>query len=104
MPLFNFSDLAMLWPFANEADKTLFGYKQHEEPASRHSRERLPSNERAILVLTGALGRIVMDDSSPDIRIVGPPGSRKSFPLRADRFCCRMSINFTSAQPRFGKS
>ena len=77
MPLFNFSDLAMLWPFANEADKTLFVYKQHEEPSSLDNRERLPNNERAILVLTGALGRIVMDDSSPDIRMVGPPGDRQ---------------------------
>lgn len=77
MPLFNFSDLAMLWPFANEADKTLFVYKQHEDPLSVDNRERLPNNERAILVLTGALGRIVMDDSSPDIRMVGPPGDRQ---------------------------
>lgn len=77
MPLLNFSDLAMLWPFANEADKTLFVYKQHAGAASSPGQEKPPYNERAILVLTGALGHIVMDDSSPDVRTVDGPGSRK---------------------------
>ncbi|OHB81777.1 MAG: hypothetical protein A2V98_04485 [Planctomycetes bacterium RBG_16_64_12] len=77
MPLFNFSDLAMLWPFANEADKTLFLYKQYAQTAHARSHRRLPNNERAILVLTGALGHIVMDDSSPDIHTVEGPGRGK---------------------------
>jgi LmbE family N-acetylglucosaminyl deacetylase len=61
MSLFNFSDLAMLWPFANEADRTLFVYKQHAGTPSP------PNDGRAMLALSAALGPIVMDDSSPDI-------------------------------------
>ncbi len=65
MSLFNFSDLAVLWPFANEADKTVFVYKQHEGATA-------PSNDgRAMLALASALGPIVMDDSSPDVYTVG---------------------------------
>lgn len=65
MSLFNFSDLAVLWPFANQADKTLFVYKQHDGTASP------PNDGRAMLALAGALGPIVMDDSSPDMYSVG---------------------------------
>ncbi len=65
MSLFNFSDLAMLWPFANEADRTLFVYKQHAGTRSP------PNDGRAMLALSAALGPIVMDDSSPDIYSVG---------------------------------
>jgi len=59
MPLLSFSDLAFLWPFANEAAKTLFVYKAH--------RVYPPENEKAMLALTGAMGRIVMDDASPGV-------------------------------------
>ena len=65
MSLFNFSDLAILWPFANEADRTLFVYKQHAGTPSP------PNDGRAMLALSAALGPIVMDDSSPDIYSVG---------------------------------
>jgi len=65
MSLFNFSDLAVLWPFANQADRTLFVYKQHDGTASP------PNDGRAMLALAGALGPIVMDDSSPDMYSVG---------------------------------
>jgi LmbE family N-acetylglucosaminyl deacetylase len=65
MSLFNFSDLAILWPFANEADRTVFVYKQHEGTAFP------PNDARAMLALAGALGPIVMDDSSPDVYSVG---------------------------------
>jgi len=65
MSLFNFSDLALLWPFANQADRTLFVYKQHDETGSP------PNDGRAMLALAGALGPIVMDDSSPDMYSVG---------------------------------
>ena len=70
MSLFNFSDLAVLWPFANQADKTLFVYKQHEGTASP------PNDGRAMLALAGALGPIVMDDSSPDMYSVGTAPGR----------------------------
>jgi LmbE family N-acetylglucosaminyl deacetylase len=61
MSLFNFSDLAILWPFANQVARTLFVYKRHE------GTEFPPNDGRAMLALAGALGPIVMDDSPPDV-------------------------------------
>jgi len=71
MSVFSFSDLAILWPFANEPDRTLFVYKQHEAAGS------LPNDGRAMLALAGAMGPIVMDDSSPDIYSVGASPGRE---------------------------
>ena len=69
-----FTDLALLWPFANELDQTLFVYN--------FSRTRdyvdlgLPLHDSmAMFTLSTALGHILMDDSMPQFYLVGPENS-----------------------------
>ena len=69
-----FTDLALLWPFANELDQTLFVYN--------FSRTRdyvdlgLPLHDSmAMFTLSTALGHILMDDSMPQFYLVAPENS-----------------------------
>jgi len=68
MPTTKFSDLSLLWPFANELDQTLFVYKEQEKGIPPHVP---PNDEIAICALSTALGNIAMDDSIPSFYLVG---------------------------------
>jgi hypothetical protein len=70
MPASIFSDLAFLWPFANQLDQTTIIYKE----TKRHTKVRphIPPNDIiATSNISAALGRISMDKSLPDFYLVG---------------------------------
>ena len=67
-----FSDLAFLWPFANELDKTLLVYMEQDPTGAMRRRGEIPPNdELAKSALLTALGRLVMDDSQPRFHLAG---------------------------------
>lgn len=71
MSTINFSELALLWPFGNELDQTVFVYKEHERGAVPP-----PNDGMAKFTLSTALGHIVMDDSVPEFHLVGHKDNR----------------------------
>ena len=69
MPTAKFSDLALLWPFANELDETVFVYKEYKEFVAQPN---VPPNDgMAMFAISAALGRIAMDNSIPRFHLVG---------------------------------
>jgi len=69
MPRRKFSDLSLLWPFANQLDRTFFVYREQEESTLVHP--HVPANDSmAIVALSKALGSIAMDDSTPGFYVM----------------------------------
>lgn len=67
-----FSDLLLLWPFANELDQTVFVYNQPRAVMYARTQRNVPPNDGiAMLTLSTALGRLAMDDSIPNCYLIG---------------------------------
>lgn len=70
MPTTGFSDLALLWPFANQLDQTIIVYKENKDHPN--NRPHIPPNDNiASSSISATLGRISMDKSLPDFYLVG---------------------------------